>query len=206
MKNPIEVSGIKPVRDNILVQMTKIPNGNDSGVFGMEREAFTGDTPINYMGKIVKTGPDVKEVEVGDYVLFSMLSGLKILTKDPVGKKTLSMHYKIIEETSLLVRSKMSGMMIKNLKTVNDIMIVDVKEVKEVKTGVVVADGSVENDPRERAMERGIITQISKEGLAAGYNIGDAVYFGTGMGILIEEIKGDGIYKAIRPMYVMLTY
>lgn len=201
MKNRIDVDGIEPVSDTVLVKVVPIPNRTKSGLVESTNKAFTGEYVINYMGKVVDIGPDVKQVSIGEYVLFSMLSGQKILAKDDG-------DFKIVEESGLLVYSKMSGMKVENVEPIGDRLLVNIKEEfvqEKTESGVIVSTSKSEGDAKERDLTRAEILSVPEE-FSDKFNVGDVVYFEAGMGLSIDELKGAGDYWVIRPMYIKMKY
>ena len=208
MKNAINVDGVELKFNNVLVQLMRIPNLTGNSAIKHKNDAFFGEKEVYYMGKIIDVGPDAVTVKKGEYVLFSMLSGYAVYTESDLTKKSIKDYYKVIEETGLVIHSKMSGMKVENVASVGDQIIVDTKEVKKQlksKSGVVMTEKS-EDDPRQKDIDRGVIVYLSKEAELMGYEVGDKVYFEKGRGLTLDELKGSGEYVVITPRYVLFKY
>lgn len=204
MKNAINVKGIELKHSNVLVQLMEIPNYS-GGVIKQKNKAFFGEKEVYYMGKIIDVGPDVKQVKKKDYVLFSMLSGYVVYTNTKKEKLSINDLVKVVDEFDLIVRSKMSGMKVENVESLNERIIVDTKEYKkQIKSdsGVVLTEES-ENDPRQKDLDRGVVVYVPE---GCKYKKGDVLYFEKGQGLDMDEIKGDGDYTAIHPRYILFRY
>ncbi len=202
MKNKINVDGIELVGEQLLTKITPIPNRSKAGIVENATEAFRGDKVINYMGKVIKTGPKVKDVDIGEFVMFSMMSGQKVLTVDKG-------DYKVVGESESLIYSKMSGMKAENVIPLDGRMLLDIKEkkiVEKTKSGVITSSGGEEDDPTERDLVRGVVIVLPGDLKDSGFKVGDVVYFEAGMGIEVDELKGDGEYVLLKPLYIKMKY
>jgi len=194
MKNKIDVEKIKAKNNIVIVKLVKIPNYNEDGIYKSQNKEEDFKSPPNYLGKVIDFGEDVKELKKGEYVLFPKISydSNHILTK---GKDL----HKSIHQITIVAKSKVSGLKVETLKTINNRIIVDIKEDKiEDKNDAGLITTNVENDPRMRDLLKGTIVSIGKNAIDRGYNIGDVVYISRDIGVNINEIKGKGKYRSIQ--------
>jgi len=204
MVNKVDVKSIVPKQSMVLVKLMKIPNSKERGVFMPNKNDFKHDpnNPLNYFGKVIAIGPDVTQIKKGDYVLYSMAADYIVLTKDE--KNT----YKLVDEDNVSVYSKMSGMKVESVMTLGDRILVDeTEEKKELESkGVYIPDDADVNYGTERDLSKGKIVRLSKDAKKAGYKEGDVIYYPKDVGLSIDELKGVGQYRIIKPMYIKFEY
>jgi len=193
MKNEINAEGINPKNHNVLVQIVSLPKDRNK-VFQSQQTEEDFRTPPNYLGKVIEVGEKVKSVKKGEYVLFPKISydTNHILTK---GKEI----FKTIHEITVVVKSDSTGMKIEDISTTLNRLIVDIQEkeiIKKNDKGVI--QTTVEGDPRQRDLLKGVIKAISPEVIKEGYKLNDIVYFSKESGLNVNEIKGKGKFRYIQ--------
>ena len=66
---------LKPTLDRVLIKMTPLPKQTTGGIIIPDSFKRGTQEPRSSTGEVLAVGPDCKEVQVGDVVLFDPLSG-----------------------------------------------------------------------------------------------------------------------------------
>jgi len=194
MLNAVDVKKVQAKNNRVVVALKKIPNSNDGFIIDKGNDdIYDMNHVINFYGKVLSVGPDVKEVSVNDYIIFHQLAGAHIFSKE----KEL---VKVISEINIVAKSKMSGMMVKDVRMIKDRLLINVVEqYKEEKTeeGIILSSKNKEKNLRQKDLYRGEIIKVSASAKKQGYKKGDIAYFQVDVGNDIKEVKGKGVYKTV---------